>query len=222
VYNLICFPHYTCGGLLADILNDTWSEVALNGGISSLHHNLGKIGDSDSTFDSFSQYEFDSIITLILSEKSEIADGSWIGTHCWPGNVSTDKFDQVINITTVTTKSKLYRWLRVYYHHYVRQGNRNILSDLDEIDKVRIGAKKYLIPFDSVNANNVINLEFSDVVENTVRFNNIVKMSTDKHLLRWKQINSFLYDKDLWDSYPAKRFFEAEYEALLDIDYYYY
>jgi hypothetical protein len=43
--NLICFPHYTCGGLLCDIMEDTMSEFADNGGIASPTHNVGKIGD---------------------------------------------------------------------------------------------------------------------------------------------------------------------------------
>jgi hypothetical protein len=45
--NLICFPHYTCGGLLCDILNGTFSEITSDGGVNSIGHGLGKIGDSD-------------------------------------------------------------------------------------------------------------------------------------------------------------------------------
>ena len=43
--NLICFPHYTCGGVLCDILNQTFSPVLSHGGLGSIHHAIGKIGD---------------------------------------------------------------------------------------------------------------------------------------------------------------------------------
>ena len=46
--NLVCFPHYTCGGLLIDILSDTFPPLnSRTNGINSSRHNLGKIGDSD-------------------------------------------------------------------------------------------------------------------------------------------------------------------------------
>ena len=62
MYNLICFPHYTCGGLLADVLNNTWSDISTNGGLNSLCHNIGKTNDNDTVYTDFSQEEFDSII----------------------------------------------------------------------------------------------------------------------------------------------------------------
>lgn len=224
MYNLICFPHYTCGGLLADILNDTWSDVAPNGGLSSLQHNVGKLGDSDSIFDSFNQQEFDSISTL--AQESGMADGNWLGTHCWPGLVATDKFGTIINVTTVTNRSKLYRWIRTYYHYYLPR-NTEITNELDRLDKFREGAKQYLIPFKTVPSTNVINIEFSELVDETREFTALIEKynTLDKlqqHMTRWKQLNSFLYDTDLWNSYPAKRFHEAEYETELSADYIYY
>ena len=51
--NLICFPHYTCGGLMCDLLSNTFSPVGKNGGIDSILHEIGKIGDSDMVFDQF-------------------------------------------------------------------------------------------------------------------------------------------------------------------------
>ena len=51
--NLICFPHYTCGGLLCDILSNTFSPIDKNGGIKSIEHNIGKIGDTPTVLTEF-------------------------------------------------------------------------------------------------------------------------------------------------------------------------
>lgn len=224
MYNLICFPHYTCGGLLADILNDSWSPVAENGGISSIKHNVGKLGDSDSIFDSFTQTDFDSIIDV--AKSSNLESNSWLGTHCWPGNVSTDKFNTVINVTTMTNRSKLYRWIRTYYHYYLPR-TTEIHNELDRFDKFREGAKQYLIPFKPVKFPNVINIEFAELVDETREFYRLIEKykktdQLEQHMTRWKQLNSFLYDDNLWNSYPVKRFYEAEYESMLATDYIYY
>ena len=223
MYNVICFPHYTCGGLLADILNNTWSVVASNGGLESIHHNVGKVGDSNSIFETFTQTEFDSIITS--AEQHNLPIGAWLGTHCWPGKISTNKFNTVINVTTCTSRSKIYRWVRTYYHYYV-PGNVHIIDNLDRIDKFREGAKQYLSPFTPVVSDQIINIEFCEIVEKTANFCRIMEqytsvLSLDKHIARWEQLNSFLYDADLWNSYPVARFHEAEYESLLNTDYIY-
>lgn len=223
MYNLICFPHYTCGGLLADILNDTWSDVAPNGGINSIGHNIGKIGDNDAVFSDFTQQEFDTIITN--AEQENIKSGAWLGTHCWPNNVLTDKFNTVINVTTCTNRSKLYRWIRTYHHFYLPT-NLHLTDNLERIDKFREGAKQYLIPFNPVVSPNIINIEFCEIVDDTIEFVNLIKNYSNEHLLskhmtRWKQLNSVLYDQDLWNSYPVKRFHEAEFETLLNTNYIY-
>lgn len=222
MYSLICFPHYTCGGLLADILNDTWSDVAPNGGIASIQHNVGKIGDSDNIFDSFTQEEFDSI--GIAARKQRVPFKNWLGTHCWPGNVTTNKFDTIINITTMTYRSKLYRWARTYYHYY-QYGNIELPEELDDVFRER--AKQYLIPFKPVTAPNVINIEFSELVDGSREFVALIEKynrmdKLEQHMTRWKQLNSFLYDKNLWNSDPIKRFHEAEYETILSTNYIYY
>ena len=116
MYNLICFPHYTCGGLLTDILNDSWSGINQFGGLSSFEHNIGKIGDSDSIFTDFTQEDFDSII--IKAKSHQIPAGKWLSTHCHPKNVSVKKFPKILLVTTTTYKSKIYRWGRAYYHYY--------------------------------------------------------------------------------------------------------
>ncbi|MFZ4102632.1 MAG: hypothetical protein ACOYKR_11845, partial [Sphingobacterium thalpophilum] len=105
--NLICFPHYTAGGLLCDIFTDTLSPVGPGGGINSTAHALGKIGDADSVLTKFD------IATLF--SKIEYANSisvSCIGTHCWPGILDASQLavaaEQIIIITTTTYRSKLY------------------------------------------------------------------------------------------------------------------
>lgn len=209
--NLICFPHYTCGGLLCDIFNETFSPVLKNGGIGSIYHNVGKIGDSDSVLVNFDPDEFSKKLQRIRIDKK-----LWIGTHCWPGTVDISMCNQVVVITTTTFRSKLYRWMRAYHHYYKKLESWNSLSAQDKIDKERETAKNYLVAFGPVNKGNVINIEFSEVVENSVEFSHLIgQRNVDAHLQRWKSINSFLYESDIWNTVPVKRFYEAELECNL-------
>ena len=204
---LICFPHYTCGGLLCDILNNTFSDIGPNGGIDSVAHRLGKIGDVDTINTNFSPEE------LAIRLKS-IDTTQWIGTHCWPGNMSIDDFESIICITTSTWPSKLYRWLRVYHHYFCPQWNH--LSGMELADKIRETAKNYHVAFEPVMAKNVINLEFAEVVENTKEFQQVVQgHQVKKHFDRWQSINSFCYKDSLWNDPVVKAFYQAELELNL-------
>lgn len=211
--NLVSFPHYTCGGLICDILNDTWSEVADNGGIQSLQHSLGKIGDSDTVYDDFDH-------TAFLEQLRSLDTQQWIGTHCWLGDLDLSSIHRVINITTATYKSKLYRWVRSYHHYYRKSPEWQGLSGMVEIDKQRETAKNYLVPFRPIFDQRVVNLEFADVVECATAF---AALGPDyqRHHDRWRQANDFLYDIDLWRSPLALRLYEAEHEINLR-DYYVY
>lgn len=224
MYNLICFPHYTCGGLLADILNNTWSSVGANGGINSVHHSVGKIGDSSSIFDDFTQDDFDKVIEEANNLK--LPDNSWIGTHCWTGKIDICKFNHILNVTTTTFKSKMYRWARSYHHYYYPLLKDSLQSKLDQIDSDRENAKNYLIPFLPVHADNVYNIEFSEIVEESVEFIQLINyhqkhILLKKHMNRWKEINAFLYESNLWTDAPAKRLYEAELENNLHKSYIY-
>jgi hypothetical protein len=215
--NLICFPHYTCGGLLCDIFAQTFSPVAPNGGIGSFLHSIGKIGDSDSVLDQFDAELFNSTIQNFNYDQN-----IWIGTHCWPGNIDLSKFDQVLLITTTTFRSKLYRWIRAYYHYYSPSELWMEKVGVDRIDKERETAKNYLKPFLPVHADNVINLEFSEVVDVSQEFKKLVKtLDYHPHISRWQELNNFLYDSDIWNSTPVKRFYEAEFEIQLQKFYLY-
>jgi len=205
---LVCFPHYTCGGLLCDILNDTFSVIGANGGINSIHHSLGKIGDVDTVQTNFDAEKLIQAISLRSS-----GDNSWVGTHCWPGALPVDRFEHIIAVTTSTWKSRLYRWTRSYHHYFAPQWIR--LSGMTQIDKTRETAKNYHIAFDPVMANNVVNIEFADIVENTQEFKHIVKdYSIERHMERWQSINSFLYT-DIWNAPSTHAFYQAEVEINL-------
>jgi hypothetical protein len=203
---LICFPHYTCGGLLCDILNDTFSIIGPNGGIYSIHHSVGKIGDVDTV-----QTNFDP--EILIQAVQRVSDNSWAGTHCWPGTLPLDQFERIISVTTSTWKSRLYRWTRAYHHYFAPQWTQ--LSGTTQIDKMRETAKNYHTAFDPVMANNVINIEFADIVENTQEFKHIVKdYSIQRHIERWQSTNSFLYT-DIWNASSTHAFYQAEVEINL-------
>jgi hypothetical protein len=209
--NLICFPHYTCGGLLCDIFNQTMSPVGSHGGINSIAHNIGKIGDSDKVFDNYDPLQIAREI-----QKLDKNIFGWVGTHCWPGTVDVSMFDKVLLITTTTFRSKLYRWTRAYYHYYVKSLPWLAETGQARIDKERETAKNYLLPFLPVDCNNVTNIEFSEVVELTTEFQKIIEpYNWQAHIDRWRLINKFLYDSDIWHSLPFKRLHEAEVEINL-------
>lgn len=215
--NLICFPHYTCGGLLCDILNNTFSPVSMNNGINSIKHSYGKIGDTGTVLTEFDLEKFNFIFS-----RSDILPTDWVGTHCWPEKIDLSRFTQVLVITTTTFRSKIYRWLRAYYHYYQKSLPWTSELGVSRVDKERETAKNYLVPFPPVFKSNVVNIEFAEIVETTPAFYNIIAgLSVDKHMDRWKKINNFLYNENIWGSDPVKRYYEAEYELNLQ-QYYVY
>lgn len=216
--NLICFPHYTCGGLLCDIFQGTFSKVAPNGGIASLNHAIGKIGDADEVFDNYDAAKF-----LSQLNNAGLAHTDWAGTHCWPGILSdTSNLNQVLVVTTTTFRSKIYRWVRAYHHYYLKSLPWLAVSGMDRIDKERETAKNYLKPFLPVTGPNVINIEFAEIVEQTQEFKNLVKeFDIGPHLARWQSLNSFLYANDIWNSDAVTRYYEAELEVNLNRYYIY-
>lgn len=203
--NLISFPHYTCGGLLCDILNNKVSDIGNRGNIQSFEHGLGKIGDT-------SNVQIDFNVSAFLSKIKKLKSSDiWIGTHAWPTPDILEHFDKVIVITTATARSKMYRWSRVY-HHYFKETWQN-LSGIDLIDKARETAKNYLISFEPVSGANVTNLEFADVVDNTEEFLNVIQgHNACESMARWQKINQFLYQLDFWNSFETKIFYQAELE----------
>lgn len=211
---LVSFPHYTCGGLLCDLLNGTWSAVDHKGGIDSLQHSLGKIGDSAAVYRDFDQQHLEHLL------RTTVYPG-WVGTHCWLGAVDSDLYEQTINVTTMTYRSRLYRWIRAYHHYYLASDPWQGLQGIDEIDKQRETAKNYLQAFEPIRNSKVINLEFADVVECSAAFRDVMPDQLETHMSRWRKINHFLYASDMWRSVAADRFHEAEHEMNLDQSYRY-
>jgi hypothetical protein len=213
--NLVCFPHYTCGGLLCDILNATQSPLGPNGGVASPHHNFGKIGDSDSVLVDYNVDQF-------IKKISSFPKHWYLGTHHWPGRLPLEKFNQVINITTATNRSRLYRWLRVYHFYYSNSKPWLVAQGQDRIDKERETAKNYLIPFEPVLHPCVVNLEFSDIVELKPSFTNLVaNYGSVEHIQGWQKQNNFLFDRPTWTAAAADRLHEAEVEVNLSTAYVY-
>lgn len=205
---IVSFAHYTCGGLLCDMLNQTFSPLAANGGIASIQHNIGKIGDADSVMENFDQQQF-------LQHVQKANTTHWVGTHCWLGNVDLDSVDQVINVTTETYRSRLLRWIRAYQLYYLDSVPWRGLTGMQQIDKQRETAKNYLKPFKRIDHSRVINLEFADVVDHAPTLQAVVTGDIESHVQRWQQANYFLFDQNLWTSTAATRFYEAEYEVAV-------
>lgn len=204
---IVSFPHYTCGGLLCDILNNTFSPIGANGGIESIAHDLGKIGDTDTVL-----VDFD--VSVFFKRLRENPTDKWLGTHCWLGNDDCNRFEKLVNVTVTSHRSKLYRWLRSYHLYFSKSLEFANLSKMECIDKQRETAKNYTISFLPINHPNVINLEFADVVDNKQSFKSLAGVDYQKHLDRWRTINSFLYTENIWNNELSLRFYEAEVELI--------
>jgi hypothetical protein len=205
---LITFPHYTSGGLLCDMIDDTMSVTGSNGGLQNYSHNLLKVGK----FDSIVQ---NSIDLAVFEEKfNSCQDAKVAGTHCNPNALPCEWFEKVINITTQTYNSKVYRWARAYYHYYLTSGPWE-QKGIKWIDKARSTAKLYLEPNLLCKKPNVINVEFEDIVNSSSYFRNIIKdHSFDQQFEKWKSNNEFLYAGNFHTSEPVIFFKQAEYEVM--------
>jgi hypothetical protein len=206
--NLICFPHYTCGGLLSDILNNQFSIVTEQGAIVNPKSNKGKIGDTDTIHD---QPDVEKIMSAI---ESMMHLDVWIETHACPSALPLHKFDKVIAITTSTSRSKLYRWSRVYHHYFLPQWQQ--LSGMQLIDKARETAKNYIVPFLPVQAPDLVNIEFSDFVEFTAEAQQVIGNADYQNSMeRWRKINKFLYVENFWNTFECQVFYQAEHEHYM-------
>lgn len=193
--NLICFPNYTCGAILCDVLNKESSPKGPHYNISSDNHKLGKInGVNIYNGKDFDPEEFN---LKISSLDKKALENVWIGSHCWPGLIDTTQFNKVICVSTENNKSKLYRYARIFFTSIAGR-----LPFQTKPEKPR-NILKYHTPFEKVYKNNIINIEFEDWVE----FSNglpellieMVGPNFKDHIYSrrkfWMDINDFLYDE---------------------------
>jgi len=207
MHRLICFPHYTCGGLLCDIFNQVTSPLDPRGLVLSDHHEAGKIGDSDQIYDVYDP-------EALYDRLRPYPDDVWLGTHCWPGLLDADRFSSIIAITTHTQRSRVYRWARAFHHYFQHRPDWIELDHMARVDKSRETAKNYHVPFAPVkHRSNIVNIEFSDVVDITPRFLQLVQdLDWQADLDRWRAANNFLYSLDFWHSDPVQYYHHADYE----------
>lgn len=200
--NLVCFPNNTGGGLLCSLLNK--QPVNMIGySTHNLEHSVFKIGDVAGI-----QMTIDTVEWNQRVERYRDQD-VWFGTHCHPRGIpDRSAFDQVIQITTESRLSRLYRWLRCYHGYFLKRYPDFVESNnSDDIDRVREFAKLLYEP--STPWANCRTVEFEDIVQGKFVFDNNLDV---EQFRRWQQNNWFLYNssQNLW---CGRRFNEAEYEC---------
>lgn len=208
--NLICYPHYAAGGLLCNILNDPPNNRShISADVKNLEHFLF-IGDNNDVFDDFDENKFENQRLKALATYS--ANKPWLGTHCHPSKLNLENFAHCISITTQSTQSQLYRWLRTYNLYFKPQWSN--FTGLERIDLLRETAKSYLKPFYQCSKKNLVQIELQDIVEFTPRFRNLClsfrpNAKLDK-VHQWLDNNQFLRNYHSSEEYQA--FIQADYE----------
>jgi len=207
---LVCFSNNTAGGLLCDLLNRKTSKFS-GYKISNLEHSAFKIGDTPTIQTQINLHAWQSRIDRYKNQSE------WFGTHAHPSCIpDLSVFEEVISITTVTRKSKLYRWLR-YYHGWFKNAHPDWQESdsLEQIDKIRELAKNMFEVF--LPHDNCKNVEFEDIVEGKF----VKEFDLDiEHFSNWKTNNTWLYNfKDA--DWAVQRFCEAEYEIATGVPFKY-
>lgn len=134
---------------------------------------------------------------------------NWLGTHAHPSCIpDLSLFEKVIAITTMTRKSKIYRWLR-YYHGFFKSINLEWqeTDSLEQIDKIRELAKNVFEEFTPHSL--CLNIEFEDIVEG--KFVQDFGLNLE-YFCQWQNRNKWLYNYQQYD-WAMQRFNEAEYEV---------
>jgi hypothetical protein len=212
--NLVCYPHYTGGGLLCNILNKTPEfRTKIGETVTSMEHFLF-IGDNWSVYDSYDVAEFDQTYEKVFKQgfNPDWLSKRFLGTHCHPILLDTAKFSNVISITTESLQSKLYRWLRAYNLFFKPQWEQ--YTGMGRIDLMRETAKSYLTPFYQCDKPNIHHIEFSDIVNKTSKLTTLCQhLVVDPDLSRvdtWVEKNQFIFSRDTPE---YNSFMEADYEV---------
>ena len=186
--NLIAYPAWTCGGLFCDIFNKTMSPVDSNGGIGLPYHKGLLIVHGNDTSDN-----------NLFRDKLKNVDLSkdiWVGTHTYPDELSLTFFNKVIVVNLTTPASITLRYARILHqcvHGNGINGNRKLGSP--DIWKAPI--------FPKIDAKNVDNIEFEDVVSWGDKLLALFhkhaidteSFTTQNRKQVWTSINKFLYDE---------------------------
>jgi len=199
---LVCFPNNTAGGLVCNLLNNK-SPIFDGYKTVNVDHSIFKSGDTSSITD-----KIDNLPEWYNKTKKYKNSNLWYGTHTHPSGIpNLHDFDEVLLITTINTKSKLYRWLRYYYGWYFSVSPNWTEDDtLEKIDKIRELCKNVFIDFSPFKDYECI--EFENIVNGN--FINDRKLSTLDYE-NWKANNLYLYNSK-YNEWGVKRFYEAKYE----------
>lgn len=193
---LVCFPNYTCGAIFCDILNLESSTVGTNYNFYSANHNRGKIEKVDN-YDGRNYNPQDLYDLTLNANLSQSVKNKWLGTHCWPGLIDTNRYDKVINITTSSKLSRVYRYARIFYTSVAgKYPGKPYPFRPKNIHLYNNG-------FSKIDSPNTINIEFEDWVNLTCEVENILltlsNAPNNKHFYQrrvaWVKINDFLYDQ---------------------------
>lgn len=210
--NLVCYPHYAAGGLICDLLNGPPTRSYLAGSsYTGLEHCLF-IGDNWEVYDEFDVAEFEQKRLEALT-TTPLGSNPWLGTHCHPKLIDLSNFDAAISITTDSTQSQLYRWLRAYNLYFKPQWTE--YTGIERVDLMRETAKSYLRPFYHCNTPLLHEIELQDIVKKSSRFWRVCqtfKSDVDfTKVDRWLENNSFLFN--YLETPEFNSFMEAEYEV---------
>ena len=172
--NLVCFSSFTTGGLVCNLLNKKF--IPIQGmTIKSREHNIFKTGDNWGS--PYKEY-----LKEVWERNIKVYDKSsyWFGTHCHPSVIEClSSFDKKIAITTRTTRSKYYRFLRSYYIYFEKHPHLTIDSTVVSILNDTFEAHT-----------DCTNIEFTDIVDGT--FVKEYNLNLDYFNI-WKEKNIFLY-----------------------------
>jgi hypothetical protein len=212
--NLITFPHFTAGTMMVIYLTSVQYKFNTTSGEfnCSLAKKLGVDNESFSTKVQSAQIYKESVL-----QNSRFG---WSCTHSSLAGQDISMFDTVLNISTTTFKSRFYRWARCFHQYYMRSAPWQEQTQETIRDKMRETAKNYLLAYPLHTAPNAINLEFSDIVEETAEFKYMMHelgANLNLNLIeQWKKYNSFLYNSEIWKSLEFDVYCEAEYEHNLE------
>jgi len=215
---LISYPHYTCGGLLCNLINKEFHGFADHGGMDNTAHSLFKEPE-DPNDPRLSNLSIEELVQHRLDTYPAETLPLAAGTHFNVLDMPLDMFDKVIHITTERTRSRLYRWTRAYYLQYEQSADWQSVVGLDYIDKARETAKEYVNPRKSIRHSKVVNIEFAEIVDKGPSFSKLIPNYDPYVYDLWRNKNYFLYNNMLHE--PAQRMYEAEFELKTNTRYEY-